>query len=175
MIPHSPKDIVHAFLIAAIRLRAPVRAQHAHVLPARFPFYLFDRLAHGGIIRSTLRSNQTAAVGSRPAEKSGRIIELENTVWTTGHISRISVFCQNLNQTYTVTERIEICRNFRHRIKLFLEIFPSVGNLPHDGLAARHQAIGLQIPSTHNPPLSPLHEVLYPFKQFGGIKLYRFV
>jgi len=56
-----------------------------------------------------------------------------------------------------------------------MEVFPSCQNLANESFARRHIAVGLEIPSPHDLPLSGFNQPANPVEQLGFVFLYPFV
>jgi hypothetical protein len=74
-----------------------------------------------------------------------------------------------------VAEGVHIYDYVGGRVKFLLKILAADGYLTDEGLATRHEAIGLEIPTAHNVPFALFYKPLNAGKKVGRILFYRFV
>ena len=161
VVAHAPKGIVYL-----LRLHAFFRSRAKHTRSAArcFVVYLFRRFTEQSTVGTAIRYDNRATVGGFPLEETTGVFKLIAVSRTASHIPRVPVFRQNLHQTKTVAECIEVVGNRRFYAEFFLEILFSDANLSNKRFARRHIAVGLQIPPARNLPFALRNEFFYPFK-----------
>ena len=87
------------------------------------------------------------------------------------HITVVTAFCHNLNQTSGVSKGIHIHSHGRLHPEFLLEILSSGLDLAHERLSAWHVAVRLKVPAAHNVPLLLLHQAFDLFKKLRRILL----
>ena len=86
-------------------------------------------------------------------------------------IGIIAALREDLYKASCMTKGIEIDGSSWPDTELFIEVFPSCQNLANESFARRHIAVGLEIPSTHDMPLSDFNKPLNTVEQLGLVFL----